>query len=609
MNKFLSLITNFKQIAFLVSVTLLTSCSQFSTTPVDNTKASPSIKEKKKMDAESSGLVSPESIPKPSNMTAEMMYKVLLAEMLIEKRKAKAAFQVLYPLAVETRDPALAKRVFQLSMQTLHVNSINAAANLWIDIDPKESLPWKASYLLSVRKGELENAVIKWQRYVSLSDKKIEEIFIETSSRVSASATSVSGLTFLKSLKELYPDNPAAIYSYGSAAESYRDYPLAIPELKKVLSLYEDKETKDLTPPLLLVLKETQYSLATCYLRAKEYQKGLDLLEPLVLKSPNDWQVHEILARFEVKSGQLSKAEKRYQKIIDNEPKALASKLSLALLQLEKKNYAKAKQNFLELRKNKVYFSISSYYLGVSSQQQGLASEAVSYFSKIKTRDYYVDSQLRILEIDYAKNGLDKTIQKINLLEARTKSNRVKLHQASAVFYRHEGEFQQSIDAYQKAIELSPSSIRLLIAQAHILYELKQYQKYEENLLLALKLDPNNVDALNALGYYYVEMVQKLPKATVLLEKANRILPNSFYIIDSLGWLAYQKNDFDKSERLLEKAFDLQQDLEVLMHLMKVKVQLDRKDEAIALGEKFKNKFKNNALLKKLLKNIKNIKN
>ncbi len=605
MNKLLS-ITNFKQIVFVTGITLLASCSQFSALQSEDEKTATATEKTKTSDSKSTEDVEPMVVSKPSNMTAEMMYKVLLAEILIEKRQTKAAFQILYPLAVETRDPALAKRVFQLSMQTLHVDSINAAANLWIDIEPNESLPWKASYLLSVRAGELEKALEKWQKYVSLSDKKIEDIFIETSSRVSKSATNVSGLTFLNTLKELYPDNPAAMYAYGSAAEYYRDYSLAIPELKKVLTYYEDKETDDLTPSLLLVLKETQYSLATCYLRTKDYQEGLDLLEPLVLETPNDWQLQEILARFEVKSGQLLKAEKRYQEIVENEPKALASKLSLALLQLEKHNYTESKQNFLDLRKNKAYFSIASYYLGVASQQQGLASEAVTYFSKIKTRDYYIDSQLRILEINYSKIGLEKTIEKINSLEARTKTNRIKLHQASAVFYRHEGAFQQSVDAYQRAIELSPNNIEFLISQAYILYELKQYSKYEENLLLVLKLSPNNVDALNALGYYYVEISQKLPQATVLLEKANRLKPNSFYIIDSLGWLAYQKNDFDKSERLLEKAFDLQQDIEVLMHLMQVKVKLDRKDEAIELGNKFKNKFKNNAPLKKLLKNIKN---
>ena len=91
-----------------------------------------------------------------------------------------------------------------------------------------------------------------------------------------------------------------------------------------------------------------------------------------------------------------------------------------------------------------------------------------------------------------------------------------------------------------------------------------------------------------------------------MLETANRLEPNSFYIVDSLGWLAYQKKEFNKSEELLEKAFSLRVDLEVLLHLMQAKVQLNKKQEAIEIGKKYRNHFKNNSKLLDLLKRLQN---
>lgn len=542
---------------------------------------------------------------KPSNMTADMMYKVLVAEILLKKRKYKDAFNILYPMTVEIRDPSLAKRVFKLSMHTLDVNAIEAATSLWLEISPEKEGPWKAAYLLAVREGEIKNAKKKWQKYADLTKKNIEEVFVETSLRISKSAPKVAGLSFLNSLQTSYPKNPAAIFAFGSAAEEYQEYNLAIPKLKEAIYLYENINEENLTEISLEIKKEAYYSLANSYLRVKKFKQGIKEIEPQANRNLKDWRLQESLARLQVRAGLLKQAEDRYNLAIEAEAKASSSRLSLALLQLEQSNYTKADRNFLILRKNRTYHSIATYYLGVSAQQQKKNKKAVKYYSQVKTRDYYIDAQIRILELKYSSDGLNKTIKKINKIETKTNKDKVKLYRASAVFYKHANKLQRAVNAYQSAKTLEPNNVDLLLSQAYIYYELEDFKRYEENLLIALKIEPSNVDALNALGYYYVEQSKKLEQAGILLQTANRLDPNSYYIIDSLGWLAYKKNEFNKSEKLLEKAFGLEKDLEVLLHLMQVKIQLDRKEEAIELGKKYQPQFKNSRTLKKLLKSIK----
>lgn len=546
-------------------------------------------------------------IKQPSNMTADMMYKVLLAEMLIKRRQYRSSFQILYPLAVETNDIALVKKVFHLSIKTFDINSIEAATNLWLEYSPDDALPWKSAYLLDVRSGRVKEAKQKWKKYVSLSNIKLAENFIETSVRVSTSVVKEFGLDFLKSLQKDYPNEPVALFALGLAAEEYNEYDLAISKLEKFIEISEKVNEKKRTNFYLRLLNEAYYSLANNYLKTERVKKGLKKIGNKVLKDPKNWRLQEALAKLEIKAGLLLRAEKRYKLIVSNKPQATTPRLSLALIQMENINYISAKNNFLKLRKNKIYFAIATYYLGFIAQNQGLDTKAVNYYSQINSQDFYIDAQIRILEINYPKNGLEKTLQKINLLEAKTKENNIKLYRALAVFYRYENKLQQAVKSYQNALDLSPYNTSILLAQAYIFYELNKFKQYEKNLLTALKLEPNNVDALNALGYYYVEQTNKLSQATILLEKANRLEPNSFYIIDSLGWLFYKKNEFEKSEYLLEKAFSLEKDVEVLLHLMQVKLKLNKKDEASKLGNKYLEKFKdNNAELKKLLKNIKN---
>ncbi|MBW1888104.1 MAG: tetratricopeptide repeat protein, partial [Deltaproteobacteria bacterium] len=72
-----------------------------------------------------------------------------------------------------------------------------------------------------------------------------------------------------------------------------------------------------------------------------------------------------------------------------------------------------------------------------------------------------------------------------------------------------------------------------------------------------LEIDPNHADALKYIGYSYAEKGIKLNEAKVMIEKALKIKPDSGYIIDSLGWVYYQKELYDKALDSLEKAVSL----------------------------------------------------
>ena len=72
-----------------------------------------------------------------------------------------------------------------------------------------------------------------------------------------------------------------------------------------------------------------------------------------------------------------------------------------------------------------------------------------------------------------------------------------------------------------------------------------------------LKIDPDNVDALNYIGYTYAEQGVRLDEALFLIQKALKLKPNSGYIIDSLGWVYFQKGQYEKAVATLLKAATL----------------------------------------------------
>lgn len=545
-----------------------------------------------------------------ADMSAETMYKILLAEVLVKRGQPQPAYQLLSDVTKKTRDPGLAERNFQLSMATFDVDAIKESTDLWREISPEQSLPWKASFLMAVREGKQDQAFSYWQTYVEKSNSDLEPLLIEASVRVAQLAPKKEGLKFMKKLQETYPNEAVAYYAFGVSAEAYQEACLAIISLEKSAQLYReqlDSETKEQSESMFSAEKmyrEVHLLLASAYLKSKQPRLGLEKLNDYVEDHPKDWELQEKYARLEVKAGQFAAAEKRYLRILENEPKAFTSRLSVALIQLERREYQQSIDNLKELQSVRRYKSTANYYLGVASYELGRNEQARDYFSQVSTDDYYLDAQLRIAEIDYAQKGLESTLAFIDKLEPKNNEQRIKLFRAQAVFYSRAGQKQTAVESYDQALNLAPKNVDLLLSQSMLLYDVKEYDKYQQNLQTVLKIEPNNADALNALGYFYVERKERLDEAKVLLDKALDLAPDRFYILDSRGWLAYQSGDYEEAESYLEKAFEKQVDDEVLIHLIQTKWQLGKQDDAVELWEDFHQRFPENERLQQLIKEL-----
>jgi len=68
-----------------------------------------------------------------------------------------------------------------------------------------------------------------------------------------------------------------------------------------------------------------------------------------------------------------------------------------------------------------------------------------------------------------------------------------------------------------------------------------RFRLAEKHLKACLRLDPQDADVMNFLGYLYAEENVKLDKAERLLVRALKIEPDSGFYLDSLGWVYYRK--------------------------------------------------------------------
>jgi tetratricopeptide (TPR) repeat protein len=123
----------------------------------------------------------------------------------------------------------------------------------------------------------------------------------------------------------------------------------------------------------------------------------------------------------------------------------------------------------------------------------------------------------------------------------------------------------------------------------------------EADLSRVIELDPDNADALNALGYTLTDQTDRHEEALELIEKALTIKPDEAAFLDSMGWVQYRLNNYDLALTYLRRAFELFLNDEIAAHLGEVLWVVGDRTEANQVWEKGLELAPDSEILKKVI--------
>ncbi len=135
-------------------------------------------------------------------------------------------------------------------------------------------------------------------------------------------------------------------------------------------------------------------------------------------------------------------------------------------------------------------------------------------------------------------------------------------------------------DAYARGLAAYPDDPSLLYSRALMWERRDDIARAEADLRKILVADPENVAALNALGYTLADRTTRYEEALELIERARIAEPENAAIIDSYGWVLYRLGRHQEALVELRRAYTMQKDAEIAAHVAEVLWVLGRKDEA-----------------------------
>jgi tetratricopeptide (TPR) repeat protein len=125
-----------------------------------------------------------------------------------------------------------------------------------------------------------------------------------------------------------------------------------------------------------------------------------------------------------------------------------------------------------------------------------------------------------------------------------------------------------------------------------------------------LQLNPNNLDAKNALGILYIQVNNDVMKGVGMLKEVVSKDSNNLQAIFTLGMLSIQSGQLDKAEQRFKKLISLQPfNAEYYYYLAEVYGKLGQKEKAIKTYETCKSLLKDNESKKEIESLIKQLKN
>ncbi|MBE2212156.1 MAG: tetratricopeptide repeat protein [Xanthomonadaceae bacterium] len=151
---------------------------------------------------------------------------------------------------------------------------------------------------------------------------------------------------------------------------------------------------------------------------------------------------------------------------------------------------------------------------------------------------------------------------------------------AEAELHREDGDEKGEFDAYARGLAAMPDELAILYTRALAWERVDQIDRAEADLRKLLVIEPDNVAALNALGYTLADRTTRYREALELIDRARVAEPGNAAIIDSHGWVLYRLGRNEEALVQLERAFALNKDAEVAAHVAEVLWVMGRKDEA-----------------------------
>ena len=511
-----------------------------------------------------------DALPPHRGLSARLLYKLLVGELASHRGDVPLSLEQYLEVARETRDAGVAARAAKLAVFARDEEKALEAARLWSDAEPSNVEARQVLASLLIQTGDVDGAVVHLAEIVKTLVDPPGAGFQRAADLLAAEQDREAASAAMQRLVLGHEDDAAA--HLGLARLLVRTG--RIDEASAAIERAYELEPGDVRTTVLR---------ARVRQRANDVEGALRVLEEFLEHTPDSSMVRMTYARMLVDTGRFEQARAEFERLVAEEPENDDARYALGLLLVQTNRLDEAAQQFERLASRDSRRDAAYYYLARIAESEQRPDDAIASYRRVRRGEHRLNAQIRAAVLLAESSDLETARRHLHGVRSENSGETVRIYSVEAGLLTRATRYDEAMAVYDAALEELPGNSDLLYARGMLAVEMDRLDILERDMRDILSREPDNADALNALGYTLADRTDRYEEAYALIKRAIELKPDDHYIVDSLGWVLHRMGRHEEALVQLRRAMSLNPDPEIAAHLGEVLWVLGNKVEARAV--------------------------
>jgi tetratricopeptide (TPR) repeat protein len=506
---------------------------------------------------------------KPPELSEELLFNLLAGEFAGNTGDIEESVKYYQRAAEHSNDSRIAARATYIALYGKQYGQALENLKRWEALAPEEQDVNRMYAITYIKLHQPEKAAAYIQQILDESDGSDKEKALAVKKLLHKEADTEDGIVVLDALNREQTGNLHMLILQARYAAQLEQYDTAVDLLDQVLEI--DPELYDV------------HIIKARILEAQgERAASKALMLTVINNNPDNTNLRMQYSRMLVEDREFDAAREQFLILREQEPESPEVLMSLALLYIETQQLDEATVYLDELIEMDKKVNVANYYHGRIAQSRDQHKQAIAYYLKVKNGNYVFEAKLRIAILFARLDKPDEAIEKLQVLAENTTAwpDRVRAYLAHGEILRSLHRYEEAFDMYSRALQQNPDDPDLLYARALTAEKVDRLDITESDLIKVLSTEPENANALNALGYTLADRTERLEEALVYIKRAAKLIPDDPAILDSLGWVSYRLGKMQDALKYLSMAFEQLEDAEIAAHYGEVLWKSNQQEKA-----------------------------
>jgi tetratricopeptide (TPR) repeat protein len=518
------------------------------------------------------------------SLTGDIFFRILASEIAAQRGMYGTAGNTILGLARESGNPRIARRAAEFFLAASNLPSGLEATRVWAQLAPDDAEAVSIELALAAASGQTKGLSDILRRRIDTATDMPVAIYqaLAVLSRLSDCRQALA--IFDESLSDRARKLLAARLALTDVSYAAGDYERALRESRRALEADPKSEAaiqrvleygakidsaKAQNEARAYIARHSDSRKLRLMLAAQLADQGnyvdtLNELEAMSRRAPEDFDLLFMRAQLAYKAGQPD----------------MSRSLLEQYLQVQEQRQQAAVPGATDAG---AVAADAHVMLSRIAEEQGRYDEAIAQLARIDDPAMQYSALMRQATLRAKQGQIDAALGMIDQANAQDDEERMIGVLSKAQILRDAQRLPQAVSVLEEADRAMPDVFEIKYELAMLYERQGKIGAMERLLSQAIKLEPDNPHAYNALGHTFADMNTRLSDAQDLITQALELAPDDSFILDSMEWVKFRMKDYHAAVEYLQRAFTQKPSPEIALHLVEVLWVQGKKDDAMQL--------------------------